>query len=80
MVKKEFITIIKKGHEKGDILFITGKIVGIAFAVSGYDVGYSVTECDKGYYFVKSFTPEHYKKFKEIINKFHPGLCEFGVL
>lgn len=79
MERKEFSTLIKRNHEFGDELFTVGRITGIGFAESGYEIGYTIVEHSKGYIFTKRFTPEEYDSFRNIIEKFYPGLCIFKV-
>ena len=79
MDKKKLIrTFIKEGYSTVDILFITGKITGMAFAICEYEPGYKLTRAEKGgYVFEKQFTHEQYENFKKVIEKFYPGLCIF---
>lgn len=85
-MEKLFATLIKKEHKLGENEYVQGRINGIMEILcngkrNGIDepaiagrripgVGeLMLTECE----------PEQYEVFKNLIEKHHPGLCEFDV-
>lgn len=78
---RKFYTLIKKEHKLGDRLYVQGRIHGFMTLICEEDEtipsGIGVNEV--GTIFVTVTDEEKYAKFKEIVERHYPGLCEFDV-
>lgn len=78
---RKFYTFIKKEHKLGDRLYVHGRIHGFMTLICEEDQGVpsGVGVFGSGTIFVTKTTEEKYAKFKEVVEKHYPGLCEFDV-
>ena len=70
-------TFIKKDHKFGSNKQVLGRILGIGYCMQNYKDTYPIYKFKDGRIYIGKFTDEQYEKFKSIIEKLYPGLCEF---
>ncbi len=85
-MEKLFATLIKKEHKLGENNYVIGRINGIMEILcngkrNGIDepviAGRSIPGV--GELMLTQCEPEQYESFKDLIERHHPGLCEFDV-
>lgn len=88
MVEKIFSTRIKEDHKFGENEYVRGRISGIQslICVKGFPFkvmnkcGHAVATIYKegvGHILTVRTTQKKYDKFKEVVEKLYPDLCEF---
>lgn len=78
MERRIFNTLVKKEHAKfGDNKYVNGRISGIGYMINESDMNFANTHGNEGFIYINKFTTDEYEKFKEIVEKLYPGLCEF---
>lgn len=79
MEKIIFKTLVKKDHTKfGGNKYVNGRISGIGYMISESDRKFGNGHIDEGFIYINKFTTDEYEKFKQIVEKLYPGLCEFN--
>lgn len=78
---RKFYTFIKKEHKLGGMLYVQGRIHGFMTLICEEDQGIpsGIGVSESGTIFVTETTEEKYAKFKKVVEKHYPGLCEFDV-
>ena len=78
MGKRVFMTLIKKEHKLGDREYVKGKIAGFEYLISGCpNIQLADLITSDGDIITSVCYPRQYRKFKRIVRKLYPDLCEF---
>lgn len=79
MEHKTFLTVAKR-NEINNEMHVFGVIQGLQVAICDIDsptLGYDCDLFPDSMIYRTNTTKERYKKFREVVEKIYPGLCQF---
>ena len=79
MEHKTFLTVVKR-NEINNEMHVFGVIQGLQVAICDIDsptLGYDCELFPDLMIYRTNTTKERYKKFREVVEKIYPGLCQF---